>query len=58
MTDTILFTRGVPPTEAFPTAQLAEAFAAAIESDPAIVLQYGQQPGYLPLRQLITADRR
>jgi 2-aminoadipate transaminase len=56
VTDTILFTRGVPPTEAFPTAQLAESFASAIESDPAVVLQYGQQHGYLPLRQLIMAE--
>lgn len=55
-TDTIVFTRGVPPTEAFPTEQLAECFQAALRADPAIVLQYGQQPGYPPLRQLLAAE--
>lgn len=54
--DTIMFTRGVPPNEAFPTAQLAECFAAAIAGDPNVVLQYGQQPGYPRLRQLLAAE--
>jgi 2-aminoadipate transaminase len=55
-TDTITFTRGVPPPEAFPTEQLAACFAAALRSDPAVVLQYGHQPGYLPLRRLLAAE--
>ena len=54
MTDTtsekIVFTRGVPPPEAFPTDELSECFDAAIHNDTAVVLQYGQQPGYAPLR--------
>lgn len=54
--DTIVFTRGVPPPEAFPTAQLAECFAAGMQKDPAVVLQYGQQPGYPPLRRLLAAE--
>jgi DNA-binding transcriptional MocR family regulator len=56
MTDTIVFTRGVPPPEAFPTDQLAECFEAALRGDTAVVLQYGQQPGYAPLRKLLAAE--
>lgn len=55
-TPEIIFTRGVPPPEAFPTEQLAECFAAALQADPAIVLQYGQQPGYGPLRRLLATE--
>jgi 2-aminoadipate transaminase len=55
-TDTILFTRGVPPPEAFPTEQLAECFADALAADPAVVLQYGQQPGYPALRKLLANE--
>lgn len=54
--ETIVFTRGVPPPEAFPTTQLAECLAGAVANDPAIVLQYGQQPGYAPLRALLAAE--
>ncbi len=53
MHELISFTRGVPPTEAFPTAALAEALAASVTRDPAVVLQYGQQQGYPPLRALL-----
>src|SRR5881409_2772974 len=56
MTDTIIFTRGVPPPEAFPTEQLVECFDAALRSDAAVVLQYGQQPGYTPLRRLLAEE--
>jgi 2-aminoadipate transaminase len=52
----IVLTRGVPPNEAFPTAQIAECFAAALENDPNVVLQYGQHGGYLPLRQLLAEE--
>lgn len=55
-TDTIVFTRGVPPPEAFPVAELAECLATAVQRDPAVVLQYGQQPGYPPLRTLLAAE--
>ncbi len=56
MTDTIVFTRGVPPPEAFPTDQLSECFDAAIRNDTAVVLQYGQQPGYTPLRSQLAEE--
>ncbi|MFO7170952.1 MAG: PLP-dependent aminotransferase family protein [Chloroflexota bacterium] len=54
--ETIVFTRGVPPPEAFPVEQLAACFEAAVRANPAVVLQYGQQPGYPPLRQLLAAE--
>lgn len=50
MEDRIVFTRGVPPPEAFPTEELGECFDAAVREDPNVVLQYGQQQGYAPLR--------
>ncbi len=50
MSEKILFTRGVPPPEAFPTEDLGECFDAAVREDPNVVLQYGQQQGYAPLR--------
>src|SRR5919199_2032164 len=51
MEDRIVFTRGVPPPEAFPTDELGECFEAALREDPKVVLQYGQQQGYAPLRR-------
>ncbi|HEX9372665.1 MAG TPA: PLP-dependent aminotransferase family protein [Roseiflexaceae bacterium] len=56
MTDTIVFTRGVPPAEAFPTDELAQCFDAALRGDTAVVLQYGQQPGYPALRRLLAEE--
>jgi DNA-binding transcriptional MocR family regulator len=56
MSETIVFTRGVPPPEAFPADQLAECFEAALRGDTAVVLQYGQQPGYGPLRSLLAEE--
>jgi 2-aminoadipate transaminase len=56
MTDTIVFTRGVPPPEAFPTDELAQCFDAALHGDTAVVLQYGQQQGYPPLRRLLADE--
>jgi len=50
VTDNIVFTRGVPPPEAFPTDELGECFDAVIRDEATVVLQYGQQPGYAPLR--------
>jgi DNA-binding transcriptional MocR family regulator len=47
---TILFTRGVPATESFPTETLAEASAAAIAEHGKVVLQYGAASGFQPLR--------
>jgi 2-aminoadipate transaminase len=56
VTDNIVFTRGVPPPEAFPTDELSECFDAAIRNDTAVVLQYGQQPGYPPLRRELAEE--
>ena len=56
MDERIFFTRGVPPPEAFPTDELAECFDAAMRDDPAVVLQYGQQPGYAPLRRELAGE--
>lgn len=52
----IALTRGVPPTEAFQTAWLSACFTEVIANDPGVVLQYGQQQGYLPLRQLLATE--
>ncbi len=54
--DTIVFTRGVPPTEAFPAEELSICFESVLSSDTAVVLQYGQQPGYGPLRQQLAEE--
>ncbi len=56
MGEQIVFTRGVPPPEAFPTAQLGECLEAAVRDDPNVVLQYGQQPGYAPLREQLAEE--
>jgi 2-aminoadipate transaminase len=56
MSDQIVFTRGVPPPEAFPTDELSECLDAAIRNDTAVVLQYGQQPGYAPLRRELAEE--
>src|ERR687885_2676812 len=56
MNDRIAFTRGVPPPEAFPTDEFSECLDAAIHNDPAVVLQYGQQPGYAPLRHELAEE--
>jgi 2-aminoadipate transaminase len=56
MNEKIFFTRGVPPPEAFPTDELGACFGAAIRDDAAVVLQYGQQPGYAPLRSELAKE--
>ena len=56
MNEKIFFTRGVPPPEAFPTDALGACFEAAIRDDAAVVLQYGQQPGYAPLRRELAKE--
>ncbi len=56
LTDTIVFTRGVPPPEAFPTDEFAECLDAAVREDAGRVLQYGQQPGYGPLREELARE--
>jgi len=54
--DKIVFTRGVPPPEAFPTEELGACFDAAVRENPDVVLQYGQQPGYAPLREKLAGE--
>jgi len=56
--DRIVFTRGVPPPEAFPTEHLGACFDAAVRENPQVVLQYGQQPGYAPLREELAREYR
>ncbi len=53
-TEQILFTRGVPATEALPTALISECLQAVLAGpDGKTVLQYGHNGGYLPLRRLL-----
>ena len=54
--DKIVFTRGVPPPEAFPTEELGACFDVAVRENPGVVLQYGQQPGYAPLREELAGE--
>ncbi|MDQ2671346.1 MAG: PLP-dependent aminotransferase family protein, partial [Actinomycetota bacterium] len=54
--DKIVFTRGVPPPEAFPTEELGACLDAAVRENPDVVLQYGQQPGYAPLREELAGE--
>jgi 2-aminoadipate transaminase len=54
--DNIVFTRGVPPPEAFPTEELGECLDAAVRKDAGVVLQYGQQRGYAPLREELAKE--
>jgi 2-aminoadipate transaminase len=49
--DTINFTRGVPATESFPIAELAEAAETALREQGAAMMQYGPSPGFGPLRE-------
>jgi 2-aminoadipate transaminase len=53
-TEQILFTRGVPATEALPTTLISECLQAVLEGpDGKSVLQYGHNGGYLPLRRML-----
>ena len=56
MADKIVFTRGVPPPEAFPTEELGACLEAVVREDASIVLQYGQQRGYAPLREELARE--
>lgn len=48
---TISFTRGVPPPEAFPTRQLGECATAILEGEGSVLLQYHPAAGFFPLRE-------
>ena len=52
----IKLTRGVPPVEAFPTAQLSECAVAVLENHGDVVLQYGPSRGFPALREIIAAE--
>ena len=52
----IKFTRGVPPTESFPTAQLSECACAVLESYGPEILQYGGGGGFRLLRSTLAAQ--
>ena len=49
----IKLTRGVPPVECFPTAQLSECAVAVLAEHGDVVLQYGPSRGFPALRTLI-----
>ncbi len=53
---TIKLTRGVPPTESFPSEKLAQCATAALMEDAAHVLQYGKAGGYPPLRDFLARE--
>jgi DNA-binding transcriptional MocR family regulator len=48
--NTITFTRGVPPIESFPTQRLETCAQTVLEHDGNRLLQYGKAAGYEPLR--------
>ncbi len=52
----IKLTRGVPPTESFPTDRLSACACAILEAHGDVVLQYGKAGGFPPLRQLLAAE--
>ncbi len=53
-TEQILLTRGVPAVEALPNKLISECIQAVLEGpDGRMVLQYGHNGGYLPLRRLV-----
>ena len=49
----INFTRGVPPTEAFPTGKLQECAQSILETYSSTILQYHPAMGFVPLREWI-----
>lgn len=54
-TEQILFTRGVPATEALPNGLISECLEAVLHGpDAKVVLQYGHNGGYLPLRKMLS----
>jgi 2-aminoadipate transaminase len=52
---TILFNRGVPATESFGIAEVAEAAQAALRAHGPALLQYGPSLGFAPLREWLAA---
>lgn len=56
MAETIVFTRGVPPSEALPARLIGECMLAALENDGPTILQYGNIGGYPALRRMLAED--
>lgn len=54
--DIIAFTRGVPPSESFPSEELITCAEHVIHADGTRILQYGSGAGYHPLRDHIAAQ--
>ncbi|NLE43825.1 MAG: PLP-dependent aminotransferase family protein [Chloroflexi bacterium] len=52
----VQLTRGVPPVESFPIAQLAECAAAVLHEYGDVVLQYAPVRGFAPLRALLARE--
>ncbi len=52
----IKLTRGVPPSESFPTALLADCAATVLSRDGNAILQYGPSRGYAPLCQFLAQE--
>ncbi len=52
----IKLTRGVPPIESFPTAQLSECAVAVLAEHGDVVLQYGPSRGFPGLRDFIATE--
>jgi DNA-binding transcriptional MocR family regulator len=53
----INFTRGVPATESFPVADMAEATRSALEKYSDVIMQYGKSVGFQPLREWLAEWR-
>src|SRR5215469_3279169 len=53
--DFISFAGGLPASEVFPVAEVAEAAARILAERGAQALQYGATEGYRPLRELVAA---
>jgi DNA-binding transcriptional MocR family regulator len=52
----IKLTRGVPPTESFPTKKISKCAVAMLEKHGDVVLQYGPSRGFPELRELLARD--
>jgi 2-aminoadipate transaminase len=54
----IKLTRGVPPAESFPTAQLSDCAVAVLAQHGDMVLQYGRSYGFPALREFVAEEAR
>lgn len=56
MSDTILFTRGVPATESFPLERVAEAASHVVQQHGPGMMQYTKSYGFAPLREQLAGQ--